>query len=49
MEKMVQEEKTQTIYGVENIVSVSLNCFAQAKVGYDSCGDLTLPSVIMTT
>jgi two-component system, OmpR family, sensor histidine kinase VicK len=47
---MVQEEeKIQDIYGVENVISVSLNCFAQAKVSYDSCGDFTLPSVIMTT
>jgi hypothetical protein len=41
MEKVVQEEKTQTIYGVENTVSVSLNCFAQAKESHDSCGDFT--------
>jgi two-component system, OmpR family, sensor histidine kinase VicK len=47
---MVQEEeKIQDIYGVENVISVSLNCFAQAKVSHDSCGDFTLPSVIMTT
>jgi two-component system, OmpR family, sensor histidine kinase VicK len=47
---MVQEdEKIQDICGVENVISVSLNCFAQAKVSYDSCGDFTLPSVIMTT
>jgi signal transduction histidine kinase len=49
MEKVVQEEKTQTIYGVENTVSVSLNCFAQAKESHDSCGNFTLPSVIVTT
>jgi two-component system, OmpR family, sensor histidine kinase VicK len=47
---MVQgDEKIQDIYGVENVISVSLNCFAQAKVRYDGCGDFTLPSVIMTT
>jgi len=46
---MQEEEKTETIYGVENTVSVSLNCFAQAKESHDSCGDFTLPSVIMTT
>jgi two-component system, OmpR family, sensor histidine kinase VicK len=47
---MVQEEeKTETIYDVENTISVSLNCFAQAKESHDSCGDFTLPSVIMTT
>jgi two-component system sensor histidine kinase VicK len=34
---------------VENTVSVSLNCFAQAKESHDSCGDFTLPSVIVTT
>jgi two-component system, OmpR family, sensor histidine kinase VicK len=48
---VVQEadERTSTIYGVENTVSASLNCFAQAKESYDSCGDFTLPYVIMTT
>jgi two-component system, OmpR family, sensor histidine kinase VicK len=47
---MVQEEeKTETIYDIENTISVSLNCFAQAKESHDSCGDFTLPSVIMTT
>src|SRR5215210_242874 len=47
---MVQgEEKTETIYDVENTISVSLNCFAQAKESHDSSGDFTLPSVIMTT
>lgn len=54
MEKVVQEEakeeeKTQTIYGVENTVPLSINCFARAKQSHDSCGDFTLPSVIMTT
>jgi chaperonin GroEL (HSP60 family) len=43
------EEKTETIYGVENTVSVSLQCFAQVKERHDSCGDDTLPSVIVTT
>jgi two-component system, OmpR family, sensor histidine kinase VicK len=41
-------EKTQSIYGVENTVPLSLNYFAQAKKSHDSCGDFTLPSVIMT-
>jgi two-component system sensor histidine kinase VicK len=50
MEKGVQkEEKTQTIYGVENVISASLHCFAQVKVSHDSCGNFTLPSIIMTT
>ena len=44
-----QEEGTETIYGVENVMSVFLNCFARAKASYDSCGDFKLPSVIMTT
>jgi two-component system sensor histidine kinase VicK len=44
-----EEEKTQTIYGVENTVPVSLSYFARAKESHDSCGDFTLPSVIMTT
>jgi two-component system sensor histidine kinase VicK len=43
------EEKTETIYGVENNVSVSLECFARVKERHDSCGDDTLPSVIVTT
>jgi two-component system sensor histidine kinase VicK len=43
------DEKIQDIYGAENVISVSVNCFAQAKISYDSCGDFTLPSVIMTT
>jgi two-component system, OmpR family, sensor histidine kinase VicK len=46
---MPEEEKTQTIYGVENTVPLSLNLFAQAKRSHNSCGDFTLPSVIMTT
>jgi two-component system sensor histidine kinase VicK len=37
------------MYGMENIVLVSLNYFAQTKESYDSCGDFMLPSVIMTT
>ena len=43
------EEKTETIYGIENTISVSLECFARVKDRHDSCGDLTLPSVIITT
>jgi two-component system, OmpR family, sensor histidine kinase VicK len=44
-----EEEKTRTIYGVENTISVYLNCFARAKQRHDSYGDFTLPSVIITT
>jgi two-component system, OmpR family, sensor histidine kinase VicK len=44
-----EEEKTETIYGAENTVSVSLECFARVKERHDSCGDHTLPSVIVTT
>jgi two-component system, OmpR family, sensor histidine kinase VicK len=44
-----REEKTETVYGVENTVSVSLECFARVKERHDSCGDHTLPSVIVTT
>jgi two-component system, OmpR family, sensor histidine kinase VicK len=44
-----EEEKTETVYGVENTVPVSLQCFAQVKERHDSCGDDTLPSVIVTT
>ena len=46
---MKEEEKTRTIYGVENTISVNLNCFARAKQRHDSCGDFTLPSVIIAT
>ena len=46
---MKEEEKTRTIYGVENTISVYLNCFARAKQRHDSCGDFTLPSIIITT
>ena len=42
-------ENTRTIYGIENIISFSLDCFAQAKESRDSCGDFKLPSLIMTT
>jgi two-component system, OmpR family, sensor histidine kinase VicK len=42
-------ERTETIYGVENTVPVSLECFARVKEKHDSCGDHTLPSVIVTT
>jgi two-component system, OmpR family, sensor histidine kinase VicK len=44
-----REEKTGTIYGAKNVVSVSLECFARVKDRHDSCGDETLPSVIVTT
>jgi hypothetical protein len=44
-----REEKTETIYGAENTVSVSLECFARVKERHDSCGDHTLPSIIVTT
>jgi hypothetical protein len=43
-----QEEKTQAMYGMENIVLVSLNCLARAKESHDSCGNSMLPSVIIT-
>jgi two-component system sensor histidine kinase VicK len=33
---------------MENIVLVSLNCLARAKESHDSCGNSTLPSVIIT-
>jgi uncharacterized membrane protein len=44
-----EEEKTRTIYGVENTIPAYLNCFARAKHRHDSCGDFTLPSVIIAT
>src|SRR3712207_5411412 len=34
---------------MENIISFSLDCFARAEENYYSCGDFTLPSLIMTT
>jgi two-component system sensor histidine kinase VicK len=42
-------EKTEVINGIENIVPLSLQCFARIKESYDSCGDDALPSVIVTT
>jgi hypothetical protein len=44
-----EEERTETIYGAENTVPVSLECFARVKERHDSCGDDTLPSVIVMT
>ncbi len=51
MEKCVKRGKTETIYGVENTVSVCLECFTRVKERHDSCGGGgdTLPSVIVTT
>lgn len=46
---MSGEEKTETISGVENTISVFLECFARVKERHDSCSDRTLPSVIATT
>jgi nitrogen-specific signal transduction histidine kinase len=43
------DEKTETIYGVENTIPLSLKCFARVREFHDSCGDSTLPSVIVTT
>ena len=43
-----QEEKTQTIYGGRNILSACFDYFAEAKESYDTCGDLTLPGLIIT-
>jgi sugar-specific transcriptional regulator TrmB len=44
-----REEITETIYGIENILPLLLQCFARIKDRYDSCGDHTLPSAIVTT
>jgi hypothetical protein len=44
-----EEETTQDIYGVENTIPLYLKFFAQAKESHGSCGDFTLPSIIMTT
>ena len=46
---MSREEKTETIYGVDNTISVSLECFARVKERHDSCGDDRLSSVIIMT
>ena len=46
---MSEEGKTEILNGIENTVSVSLQCFARVKERYDSCGDNTLPYVIVTT
>ncbi len=40
--KVVQEQdKTETIYSMENILSACVDYFAQAKVSHDSCSDFT--------
>ena len=46
---MKEEEKTRTIYGFENTISIYLNCFASSKERLDSCGGNILPSVISTS
>jgi hypothetical protein len=46
---LAEEEKTQTVYGVEKTIPLFLNFLAKSKQSHDSCGDFTLPSVIMTT
>jgi two-component system, OmpR family, sensor histidine kinase VicK len=44
-----EEERTETISGVENTLPLFLGCFARVKERNDSCGDHTLPSVVVTT
>ena len=44
-----EEERTETISGVENTLPLFLGCFARVKDRHDSCGDHTLPSVVVTT
>jgi two-component system, OmpR family, sensor histidine kinase VicK len=48
-EEEEEEEKTQIVSEVENALRLSLQCFARVKERHDSCGDDTLPSVIVTT
>jgi two-component system sensor histidine kinase VicK len=43
------QERTEMITGVENTVRVSLECFTRVRKRHDSCGDMTLPSVIIAT
>jgi two-component system, OmpR family, sensor histidine kinase VicK len=49
IEEGVKPEVSEVINGPENTIRVSLECFARVKGRHDSCGDDTLPSVIVTT
>jgi len=41
------EEKTEVIYGIENITQATLERFSSTKVNIDSCIDPLNPSTIM--
>jgi len=43
------QERTEMITGAENTVRVSLECFTRVRKRHDTCGDTTLPSVIIAT
>lgn len=43
------EEKTEVIYGIENMIQRTLECFSSARIKIDSCVDALNPPTIMTT
>jgi hypothetical protein len=43
------EEKTEIIYGIENIIRRTLECFSSAKIKVDSCVDALNPPTTMAT
>jgi hypothetical protein len=45
---MVPEEKTEVIYGIQNIIQGTLERFSSTKVNIDSCIDPLNPSTIMS-
>ncbi|MGC1131761.1 MAG: hypothetical protein WA941_02970 [Nitrososphaeraceae archaeon] len=43
------EEKTEVIYGIENIIQRTLECISSARIKIDSCVDALNPPTTMTT
>jgi two-component system sensor histidine kinase VicK len=43
------EEKTEIIYGIENIIQRTLECFSSARIKVDSCVDALNPPTTMAT
>lgn len=49
IEEGLPPQKTEVLQGAQNIINVSLKCFAAVKQSHDSCGNHSLPSLIITT
>jgi two-component system sensor histidine kinase VicK len=43
------EERTEVIYGIENIIQKTLECFSSARIRVDSCVDALNPPTTMNT